>query len=99
MSPLRQEGQEQGLTAMPENSKAVRDGLGLQRTAKRRSSTRDPADKASGRPGLGGVATGWVQGCGCGSSKELATRLDVLSLRSHRSVRPSEDTHSANSRE
>lgn len=34
MSPLRQEGQEQGLMAMPQNSKAVRDGLGLQRTAK-----------------------------------------------------------------
>lgn len=55
--------------AMPENSKAVRSWPGLAKNSQARSSTRDPADKASGRPGLGGVATGWVQGCGCGSSK------------------------------
>ena len=99
VSPLRQEGQERGPMAVPQNSKTVRDGLGLQRAAKWCGSTRDPADKVRRRPGLGGVATAWVQGWGCHSSKELMTGLDVLSLRSHRNVHPSEDTHSANSRE
>lgn len=78
MSPLRQEGQEQGLMAMPENSKAVRDGLGLQEQP---SDAAPPETRqtrqAGGRAGVG-VATGWVQGCGCGSSKAV-TRLDVES--------------------
>lgn len=34
VSPLRQEGRELGLMAMPQNSKTTRDSLGLQRAAK-----------------------------------------------------------------
>ena len=45
------------------------------------------------------MATAWVRGCSCSSSKKLTMGLDMISLGSHRSIHPSEDMHSANNRE